>query len=301
MALLTAIGLFLLALALLAAALWALRAGERAALRDRVGRRFQEVAAVGIKAAPGARPLRGTIIDRWLWRGGIRLAPIRILTIAGATLLGAGLAWQGSGPLAAALFVAAAAAIALIYPHYQYRKRAAAMVAQVPLFLDQVVRGLSTGRNLDGALRLATEEARAPLSEVMARVQQAVDLGEDVGEALRDAARLYDLRELHFMAMAVQIARGYGSSPKEMLESVAKLVRDREQAHRELRALTGETRVSAWLLSILPSGLALYMVAVNPNYIGAMWHDPTGRVVLLLALALQASGVLILWRMVKSI
>lgn len=299
MALLTVFS-FLIALLLLAAAVWVLRSGQRAALRARVGHRFRDLSAFTVEAVDAHR-LRGTVIDRWLWRGGIHLTPGRILAGIGATSLAAGFAWHAAGPVAAATVLATLSAAALVWPHLQYRKRAAAMAAQIPLFLDQMVRALATGRNLDGALRLATEETRPPLGEIMARVQQTVDLGEDVGEALRAAARLYDLRELHFMAMAVQIARGYGSSPKEMLESVAKLVRHREQAQRELRALTGETRVSAWLLSLLPSALALYMVAVNPDYINAMWHDATGRVVLLLALALQATGVVILWRMVKSV
>lgn len=300
MALLTA-GIFLLALLLLVAAAWALRSGQRAALRARVGDRFRDVTAFPLAAEAGSRPLRGTFVDRWLWRGGIHLTPAHVLAAALGMILAVALAWRAGGLIAAVTVLGGAATAAILWPHFQYRKRAAAMVAQVPLFLDQVVRGLATGRNLDGALRLATEEAREPLSEVMARVQQAVDLGEEIGDALRDAARLYDLRELHFVAMAVQIARSYGSSPKEMLESVSKLVRHREQAQRELAALTGETRVSAWVLSLLPSGLALYMVAVNPNYISAMWQDPTGRVVLLLALALQATGVVILWRMVKSV
>lgn len=301
MALLTGIGLILVALLLLAAAIWAMRAGQRAALRTRVGHRFQEVSTFPVEAKRADRPLRGTLTDRWLWRGGIRLAPPQVLGGTAGILLTAGLAWSLGGLMAAVTVLAGAMVVAIVWPHLQYHKRTAAMVAQVPLFLDQVVRGLATGRNLDGALRLATEETRVPLSEVMARVQQAADLGEEIGDALRDAARLYGLRELHFVAMAVQIARSYGSNPKEMLDSVAKLVRHREQAQRELRALTGETRISAWVLSLLPSALALYMVAMNPAYINAMWDDPTGRVVLLLALALQAAGVLILWRMVKSV
>ncbi|WIM05774.1 MAG: type II secretion system F family protein [Candidatus Nitricoxidivorans perseverans] len=300
MALITT-SLFLLALLLLLAAVWTLRFEQRATLRTRVGHRFKAATAFRIEAARSDRPLRGTFLDRWLWRGGIRLTPPYVLAAAFGAVLAAGLAWRSGGLLAAVTVLGGVAAAAIVWPHIQYRKRATAMVAQVPLFLDQVVRGLATGRNLDGALSLATEETREPLSEVMARVQQAVDLGEEIGDALRDAARLYKLRELHFVAMAVQIARGYGSSPKEMLESVSQLVRHREQAQRELRALTGETRVSAWLLSLLPSGMALYMVVMNPDYINAMWHDPTGRVVLLLALALQAAGVVILWRMVKSV
>lgn len=297
---LRSIVLYAVALLLVGGAAWALRGGQRAVLRNRVSSRFAGISAFPA-ATPGMRPLRGTLFDRWLWRGGIRLTLPRVAAGIGGFILIVAAAWHGGGSIAGLVTLLSLTMGIVLFPHIQYRRRAAAMVAQIPLFLDQVVRGLATGRNLDGALRMATEETREPLQEVMVRVQQAVDLGEDIGSALRDAAQLYDLKELHFVAMAVHIAHGYGSSPKEMLESASRLVRHREQAQRELRAMTGETRISAWLLSILPSALAMYMVAVNPGYIGAMWNDPTGRIILLMALGLQATGILVLWRMVKSI
>lgn len=295
------LALYLVALALAVAAAWVARSGNRADLRARVASRFGTLPAFHARDVGGRNRRRGTFIDRWLWRAGIKLTPLRVLLAAVALAALVAVVWGNAGHMAGIIVLAAAIAGILAWPQVQYRKRAAAMVAQIPLFLDQVVRGLATGRNLDGALRLASEETREPLGEVMAKVRQAADLGEDIGEALKDAARLYRLRELHLVALAVHIAHGYGSSPKEMLESAAQLIRHREQARRELRALTGETRISAWLLGILPSALALYMVAVNPDYINTMWFDPAGRFMLLLALALQVIGAAILWRMVKSI
>ncbi|MBV2194386.1 MAG: type II secretion system F family protein [Azonexus sp.] len=296
------IALYLLALLLIVAAVLSFRSGERAAIRSRISGRFQEISFDQIDSGtPKTSPLRGNLYNRWLWRSGIQLSRPRIVLFSVGLIAGLALVWQFAGAFADLVAISILIVIFVVWPNYQYRKRLTAMAAQIPLFLDQVVRGLATGRNLDGALRLATEETRAPLVEVMTRVQQAVDLGADIGEALRDAASLYNLRELYFIAMAVQIAHNYGSSPKEMLESAAKLVRHREQAQRELRAMTGETRISAWTLSILPSSVALYMLAVNPGYLNSMWLDPGGRIVLLMSLALQITGAFILWRMVKSV
>lgn len=296
------IALYLLALLLVVAAVQSFRSGERAAMRSRISGRFQEISFDQIDStAPKTSPLRGNLYDRWLWRSGIQLTRTRIVLFCTALVVGLMLVWRFAGAFGDLVALSILVVFLILWPNYQYRKRLAAMATQIPLFLDQLVRGLATGRNLDGALRLATEEARAPLVEVMARVEQAVALGADIGEALRDAARLYNLRELYFIAMAVQIAHNYGSSPKEMLESAAKLVLQREQAQRELRAMTGETRVSAWTLSLLPSSVALYMLAVNPSYLNSMWLDPSGRIVLLMSLALQATGAFILWRMVKSV
>ena len=296
------IALYLLALVLLVAAILSFRSGEKAAMRSQISGRFQEISFDQIDSrSPKLTPLRGNLIDRWLWRSGIELTRQRIMLLCAGLIVVLSLVWQFAGAYAELVALSILVVTFIIWPHYQYRKRLAAMAAQVPLFLDQVVRGLSTGRNLDGALRLATEDTRAPLLDVMTRVQQTVDLGADIGDALRDTASLYNLRELYFIAMAVQIAHNYGSSPKEMLESAAKLVRHREQAQRELRAMTGETRISAWTLSILPSSVALYMLAVNPGYLNSMWLDPGGRIVLLMSLALQITGAFILWRMVKSV
>jgi tight adherence protein B len=295
------LGLFVFAVLLAVAAIWALRAGQRADVKARIQSRFQDFSAIRISEESPGGPLRGSVIDRWLWRGGIRLSPGRVASIAAGSLLAVAVAWARLGALGGLTLLGCLLLVGVLWPQVQYRRRSAAMVAQVPLFLDQMVRALATGRNLDGAMRVAAEETREPLAEVLARVQQAADLGEDAGDALRDAARLYELHELHFLAMAMQIARSYGSSPKEMLDSVAKLVHNREHARRELRAMTGETRFSAWVLGILPSAMAIYMAAVNPKYINTMWFDPTGRMVLLTALGLQGIGILILWRMVKSI
>ncbi len=296
------IALYLLALLLIVAAVLSFRSGERAAIRSRISGRFQEISFDQIDSGtPKTSPLRGNLYNRWLWRSGIQLTRPRIVLFSIGLIAGLALVWQFAGAFADLVAISILVVTFVVWPNYQYRKLLTAMAAQIPLFLDQFVRGLATGRNLDGALRLATEETRAPLVEVMTRVQQAVDLGADIGEALRDAASLYNLRELYFIAMAVQIAHNYGSSPKEMLESAAKLVRHREQAQRELRAMTGETRISAWTLSILPSSVALYMLAVNPGYLNSMWLDPGGRIVLLMSLALQITGAFILWRMVKSV
>jgi tight adherence protein B len=191
--------------------------------------------------------------------------------------------------------------MAVVLPYWKFAKRREKMIAQIPLLIDQLIRSLNTGRNLDGAFLLATEEAQSPLRDVMLRVQNTVELGGDIVDALHDYARTLDLTELHYIALAFQMTRNYGSSPKEMLEGLVSLIRQREQAGRELRAMTGETRMSAWVLGLLPTAMAIYMIAVNPGYMQSMYSDPSGRLMLLGAAGMQALGGVVLWRMVKNI
>ncbi len=239
--------------------------------------------------------------EAWLARVGLKIDPMLALTVIGVGLMMSWALWHLVDPLAGIIGVILLATLSVLMPQVRYKQKINAMVAQIPLFIDQVIRGLVTGRNVEGAIKLATEDLKQPLREVIDRANTNVALGADLGEALRDAATFYDVRELHMLALAIQTSRTYGGSPREMLESVVNLIRQREQMQRELRAMTGETRVTAWVLGLLPTSIAGYMVLVNPRYIGTMWHDPSGHVIMLVAGGFQALGALILWRMVKSI
>jgi tight adherence protein B len=85
------------------------------------------------------------------------------------------------------------------------------------------------------------------------------------------------------------------------LRSVVSTVRQRERTRREFKALTGETRISAWVLGLLPTLIIVYCALVNPEYQAQMRADPAGRVMMAIAAALQVCGSLLLWRMVRSV
>ncbi len=250
------------------------------------------------------RPAETTVsgwVSTWLARVGLQIAPRTAFTILLGGLLVSWVLWQLINPLAGLISIVLMITGAIFVPQVRYRQRINKMVAQIPLFIDQVVRGLVTGRNVEGAIQLAMEDLRSPLREVIEKAHNNVELGADLGEALREAAIFYDVKEMHMLALAIQTSRTYGGSPREMLESVVKLIRQREQMQRELRALTGETRVTAWVLGCLPTVMAGFMIYTSPNYLGTMWDEPSGRMILMVALGFQALGGLLLWRMIKSI
>ena len=86
-----------------------------------------------------------------------------------------------------------------------------------------------------------------------------------------------------------------------MLSNLIELIRDREHASRQLRALTGETRLSAVVLGGLPIAMAGYMFLTSPELLLGMWEQSSGQMVLLIAFALQLIGSVALWRMMRSI
>lgn len=187
------------------------------------------------------------------------------------------------------------------YVSWRYQRRLKRMIEQLPQLLDHTVRSLKSGRNLADAVLGAIEATEDPLKNAMGRVQRNVQLGVGLTDAVSDLAELYEKDELRLFALGLKVNHRYGGNASELLENLIKMIREREQAARQLSAMTGETRVTAWVLGCLPIGLAGYFLITNPAYLLAMWHDRSGQIMLATAFGLQVVGSLALWRMLRSV
>jgi tight adherence protein B len=91
----------------------------------------------------------------------------------------------------------------------------------------------------------------------------------------------------------------YGGRADLLLERMAHFLRDREQAERELVAMSSETRMSAWVLGLMPAVVGTAIIMLNAAYFIRMWDDPSGRQMLYGALALQLTGAFLLYRLAR--
>jgi tight adherence protein B len=293
-------------LLMLGLAAWILISGSRARFREKVANHFSQVLPRGSTITGMPPGQEQTFWHRMRVKGsiyaGFELQDWHFVAIPALFLLFGLIGWlwlRWAGAIL--LFTGSVLIIGFLFPYMRLRRRQAQIIAQVPMFIDQVLRSLGTGRSIEGAIRLATEESKEPLRNILDRVVRATDLGADMPETLSEAAQLHGLREMSLIALAMRISNSYGSSPKEMLQSVVQMIRQRELAQRELAAMTGETRISAWVLSLTPVSIAGYMMVMNPGYLDLMLQSPSGEKTLFIAIGLQITGVLVLWRMLRSV
>lgn len=184
---------------------------------------------------------------------------------------------------------------------WRYQRRVRRLVEQLPQMLDQVVRGLHAGQTLGDAVMRAVEASPDPLKTALSRVSRDVRLGVGLPDALQEVADLLEQEELRILALGVRVNLRYGGSAGDLLGNLIKVIHEREQIARQLRAMTGETRFTALVLALLPVSVAGYILSVNPGYLLSLWQDAVGRQMLLTALAMQVAGCLILWRMLRSV
>lgn len=285
-------------IALLFAALFMLQKGRRRAHSELIAERLQgDISSRSIQKKARKNGLTPSWSLRKFevfpgWLTGVMAVSAGIVSLTLYGMMG----WSGLLASLAALFL-----VAFALMRWRYRRRLEKMVRQTPVFLDHIMRSLKSGRTLGDAMILAMDQCQNPLREAMAPTRHSIELGLPLGEAIEDFAATYDREEFHILAMGVRVNQRYGGNASDLLSSLVAMIHDRERAARQLRALTGETRISALVLAALPVTLAVYILIANPSFFMGLWHTESGRLLLLSALTLQVVGCVVLWRMLRSV
>jgi tight adherence protein B len=218
--------------------------------------------------------------------------------LAGATvLLLCGWAALAGGALAAC--VALIACVVFFYFLFTMRvnRRRRRIVRQLPLFLDGIVRLITLGNSVPAAFQAALQTTEAPLRECLDHVSRMLRSGVEIDRALAQVAQIHGVRELELVGAVLRLSVKYGGRADVMLERMASFMRDLEHAERELVAMSAETRLSSWVLAVLPVGIGGFLILSNPKYFASMWFDPTGRQLVYLAFVLQVLGAYLLYRL----
>lgn len=180
-------------------------------------------------------------------------------------------------------------------------QRRAKILEQFPAFLEGAIRVLAAGNTLEESVMAAARESPEPIKPLFMSVGRQVRLGAPIEAVLMEMAEIHRLRDLKVMALAAAINRKYGGSLRSVLRSLIQAMRSRDSAARELRALTAETRFSALVLALIPVALMMFVFVQNPAYYQQMWADGTGKGLLIGAVSLQLIGIVIIYRMMRSV
>jgi tight adherence protein B len=165
--------------------------------------------------------------------------------------------------------------------------------------LQMLAGGLRAGHSLLRSIDAASVEAESPTSEEFARIVAENRLGRDLGDSLTDTAQRMSCDDFEWTAQAIEIHREVGGDLAEVLDHVAETIRERAQIKGQVKALSAEGRLSAYILIGLPIGMFFYLQMASPNYIGALFTNPLGWGMFFSGLVLLALGAFWLSRVVK--
>tara|TARA_E500000305_G_scaffold93131_1_gene81472 strand:+ start:166 stop:1050 length:885 start_codon:yes stop_codon:yes gene_type:complete len=238
------------------------------------------------------RVLKRANIELSLWSGIVSSSLIATLLILAYIL------WGGLAVLSTLIGLAIVGYLLLDWRHQWLVEK---MVYQMPSLLDHMVRSLKSGRTLGDAMFLAIDRSQPPLKDMLTETRRSIELGVPLAEAVEEFAEVYNRQEFHILAMGMRVNQRHGGNASELLENLIVMIRDSEKARRQLRALTGETRISAFVLALLPLALAAFIFVSNPEFLLGLWYESGGQRLLSMAFGLQVLGCFFLWRMLKSV
>ncbi len=170
---------------------------------------------------------------------------------------------------------------------------------QMPDILMLVASSLSTGFSLMQALDACATDAPEPASKEFSRVMAETRIGIDVEDALERMAERMDSDNMRWTSMAIRIQRSVGGNLAETLRQTAATLRERESLQRQVKALSAEGKLSAYVLLALPIGLFLYEAQVNRTYIELLWTTTMGWGMLVAAAISLAIGMAWMKQVVK--
>ena len=191
-----------------------------------------------------------------------------------------------------------AIAIGKFLPKVKITRRRQAFEAQLPEALSLIASSLSAGHTFLRAVQMMTEEAEDPLAEEFSRVIYETQLGDPIVEALDRMAIRLEIEDLRWVVQAIRIQQTVGGKLADMLHTLADFIRSREEVRREVKVLTAEGRISAWVLGAMPIALLFAIQVLNPGY-AAPFYKGWGLFVLAMTGASIATGIAVILKMVK--
>jgi len=178
-------------------------------------------------------------------------------------------------------------------------RRRAAFSDQLPDILQLIASTLQAGFSLPQALDAVVREQGPPAAGEFSRALAEARIGAKLEDGLEAVAIRMESDDLHWTVMAMRIQQGVGGNLAEVLHTIATTIRERAAMRRQVRALSAEGRLSAYILVALPLIVATWLFISSATYMRPLYTTTFGEVMLVLATALLVIGALWMHRVIK--
>jgi tight adherence protein B len=240
-------------------------------------------------------------LKQMLDQADLHITPSRLIMFSAMAGLLAALAASVVSVSIILMFVSGVLAAAIPFAHvwWKRKKRFDHFLEHLPDALDLMSRALSAGHAFSEAMHMVSAEMPEPIATEFRKTYEEQNLGLSLKLALENLTQRIPLLDLRMCVTAVLIQRETGGNLAEILEKVAYTIRERFRIMGDLKTLTTSSRMSAWLLCGLPIFVSIVITIMNPDYMGVLWRDQRGHYLIASALFLQATGMLIVRKILR--
>lgn len=256
-------------------------------------------------------PVVHRFLLRWSWanrlreilgQAGIRVKPGKIILSSAVLALGT---YQCVFLLFHLGFVIALLAGALggclpyLYVLIMRHRRLRAFEKRFPEALDLLCRAVRAGHAFSTGLEMIGKELPEPVAGEFRTAFEEQNFGLPLRDALLNLSERVPIIDVRFFVTALLIQKETGGNLAEILDGLARVIRDRFRIYGEVRVKTAQGRLTAAILMGLPPVMMMVIGLLNPSYMHVLYTDPMGPKMLLVAAILQIVGAMWLWRIVS--
>jgi tight adherence protein B len=178
------------------------------------------------------------------------------------------------------------------------RKRIAKLEEQFPEAIDLIGRALRAGHAFTTGLGMVADEMPEPTRGEFRLLYDRQNYGMSLPEAMRAFADRVPLLDARFFVTAVLTQREAGGNLAEVLDNLARVIRDRFKVKRQIRVVTAHGRLTGGILVAMPPCLAVLFLIVVPDSTKILISDPLGVRMVVGAALMQVLGTLIIRKIV---
>ncbi len=170
---------------------------------------------------------------------------------------------------------------------------------QLADMLTMVSNSLRAGFGLLQGIDLAAEQSQPPMSTELRHLLRDTRMGASIETALESMGERVGSYDMDVVITAILIQRSVGSNLSEVLDTVAHTIRERARIQGEINTLTAQKKLSGLIIGLMPPAFVVMMLLVSFEYMSALFTDPLGRFLLIVAIVLDIVGILIIKRIVS--
>lgn len=190
------------------------------------------------------------------------------MTCAGIALVFMLLFLVKGAPFFLALMVGLAAGLGL--PHqainFLIKRRLGQFNKRFPDAIELLVRGLRSGLPIAETLAVVGQEVPGPVGIEFRLVGDRIKIGRTMEAALQETADRLGIPEFQFFVITLAIQRETGGNLAETLANLADVLRKRAQMKLKIKAMSSESKASAYIVGSLPFFVFIIVYLMNPEY-----------------------------------
>lgn len=181
---------------------------------------------------------------------------------------------------------------------WKRKRRMRKFEERFPEALDLLGRAVRAGHAFTTGLEIVSKESAEPVAGEFRACFEEQNFGLPMRDALLNMAERIPLVDVRFFVTALLVQKETGGNLAEILDELARVIRDRFRIYREVQVKTAQGRLTAVILIALPIFMLIALEMVNPSYVRVLFNDPLGPTLLGVAAVMQLIGSIVIWRIV---